>query len=149
MFIVFDLDDTLADTAHREHILEAPHPDENTKWNTFFEACDGDTLIPEIANILNALAFPPFKNRVEIWTARSASVFPQTRLWLQQNIEAYSAIQAIRMRPEGDYRPDIEIKAEWIKTYGKPDLAFDDRDKVVRWWRSQGVTCCQVRESRY
>lgn len=149
MFAVFDLDDTLADTTHREHILEADHPDENTKWKTFFEACPGDTLITEVADVFNALAFPPFKNRVEIWTARSASVYLQTRLWLQRNLQSYSALSALRMRPEGDYRPDTEIKADWIREHGKPHLAFDDRDKVVKWWRAQGVTCFQVRESRY
>lgn len=85
MFIVFDLDDTLADTTHREHILLKDNPpDENTKWSRFFEACTGDTLIKEIADIFYALTYDPdiFDHHVEIWTARSESVRKQTHFWL-------------------------------------------------------------------
>jgi hydroxymethylpyrimidine pyrophosphatase-like HAD family hydrolase len=52
------------------------------------------------------------------------------------------------MRKSGDYRKDSEIKKEIYDKYirGKYDVLFvlDDRDQVVKYWRSEGLTCLQV-----
>ena len=154
MFIVFDLDDTLANNAHRHHILEEEHESDEAKWNAFFDACGDDEVNPMITLLLDqlahwALAHFGVKNRVEIWTGRSERVRGKTESWLKGCVANYARINAIRMRAEGDFRPDTEVKAEWMEKYGKPDLVFDDRNSVVKWWREQGVTCCQVKESDY
>ena len=47
MFIVFDLDDTLADNSHRHHLIEYPQwwaEDGKPDWDAFFELCDKDAL---------------------------------------------------------------------------------------------------------
>ena len=147
MFIVFDLDDTLADTTHRQHILEQKgFTSESEKWNAFFEACDKDSPKTEIIELLDLLDFA--SHRVEIWTGRSNRVRDKTEAWLEKHLNNFEDCE-LRMRADGDYRPDTEVKADWIKQYGKPDLVFDDRNKVVTWWREQGITCCQVKESDF
>ena len=53
------------------------------------------------------------------------------------------------MRDEGDYTPDDELKAQWYENMLIEDRhrikgVFDDRDRVVKMWRSKGLTCFQV-----
>ena len=146
MFIVFDLDDTLSDSTHREHIHDEEHESAEAKWDAFFEACDKDLVCWPIAKLLDSLLSG---NKVEIWTGRSEKVRAKTERWMRKCLWGWDKIHALRMRAEGDVRPDTEVKAGWIREHGKPDLVFDDRNKVVKWWREQGVTCCQVKETDY
>ena len=53
------------------------------------------------------------------------------------------------MRQEGDYRPDYEVKSEIYENYILPlgyqvDFALDDRDQIVKMWRSIGIKTLQV-----
>ena len=147
MFVIFDLDDTLADTSHRQPILDEGDRSDQKTWRAFFDACDKDSPKTEIISVLEALAsFTDF--RVEFWTGRSEQVREKTEAWLKKHVK-YAEYIPLRMRPEGDTRPDTAIKGEWVEKYGKPDLVFDDRNKMVRWWRDQGITCCQVQESDF
>ena len=150
MFIVFDLDDTLSDTTHRQFILEQEFETDSEKWNAFFDACLMDTPNVPIVKLLDTLAASTNNHRIEIWTGRGEQVREKTLAWLNQHTQyfKYSFIN-LRMRPEGDFRPDTEIKAEWMQQHGSPDIVFDDRNKMVNWWREQGITCCQVKESDF
>ncbi|WGN90708.1 PseT-like polynucleotide kinase phosphatase [Burkholderia phage vB_BglM_WTB] len=54
-----------------------------------------------------------------------------------------------RMRPHGDTTPDDQLKRKWLHSLSPVDRArliavFDDRQKVVDMWRSEGVPCFQV-----
>ena len=155
LFIIFDLDDTLADTSHRQCILDQEFEEEKRteKWDKFFEACDKDKPKEEVIYLLNNLSFD-IGNRIEIWTGRSDLVLNKTKLWLTGYVFQFFFNQEIspiklRMRKQGDFRHDIEIKSEWIEQYGRPDLVFDDRTSVVEWWRSLGITCLQVEKNDY
>ena len=57
------------------------------------------------------------------------------------------------LRPDGDFRPDEEFKADladrFEKLGGKIDLVFDDRNKVVDMWRQRGTTVVQVAEGDF
>ena len=52
------------------------------------------------------------------------------------------------MREKGDHRGDEIVKKEIYDNQIKPiyDVmcVFDDRDKVVKMWRDEGLLCCQV-----
>jgi hypothetical protein len=57
------------------------------------------------------------------------------------------------MRPQGSRILDITLKQLWIDRLF-PDrseilCAFDDRDKVVKMWRDNNVTCLQVAEGNF
>lgn len=148
MFIVFDLDDTLANTDHRQPLLDQDFESEEEKWNTFFDACHKDEPVVPLIALIRSLSYV---HKTEIWTGRSDRVRKKTEDWLNENIGSnyVATYLTLRMRPEGDFRSDTEIKGEWIAKYGKPDLVFDDRNKMVDWWRAQGVVCCQVKESDF
>lgn len=68
----------------------------------------------------------------------------KTLLWLTEN----GFCGELLMRAEGDMRPDQEVKKELYEKYIKGHYnvlaVFDDRDKVVKMWREEGLLCPQV-----
>jgi FMN phosphatase YigB (HAD superfamily) len=136
MKIIFDLDGTLALTDHRAHFLKREKKD----WRSFYAACDQDQPCHPI--IRTMLALYTTGADVEIWTGRSMEVFEKTRAWLE---EQGAGFIPIRMREEGDHRPDTVLKEEWLNHCdAKPRLVFEDRASVVAMWRSHGIVCAQV-----
>lgn len=140
MFVVFDLDGTLADIEHRRHFV-ADDREDGPDWDAFFGACFDDTPKHEVISALTAMLAAG--HRVEIWSGRSDAVAIPTLQWLAQHGVDMNKV-GIRMRQRYDYTPDEALKRSWIYHYGRPDIVFDDRDKVVAMWREEGVTCCQV-----
>jgi hypothetical protein len=139
MLIVFDLDGTLALNKHREHFIVGPTKD----WNAFFDACGGDTPNLPVIAVMGALAN---LHIVEIWSGRSDRVRRITEDWLHRYDMASSFLT--RMRAEGDFTADELLKEQWLKER-RPDLVFDDRDKVVAMWRRHGIPCFQVADGDF
>lgn len=52
------------------------------------------------------------------------------------------------MRKQGDHRDDDIVKAEILAELRQlgfePTMAFEDRNRVVKQWRENGVPCAQV-----
>lgn len=139
MFVVFDLDGTLSNTDHRQHLVQAKD------WRGFYANCDGDTPHRHIVDV--ALAMIAVGYRVEIWSGRSDEVRDKTEAWLAEH--GLGGVP-LRMRREGDYTPDDVLKRSWLLEADRfPDLIFDDRAKVVRMWREMGVPCAQVAEGEF
>lgn len=136
MFVVFDLDGTLALTEHRAHYLTRQPKD----WRAFYAACDKDPPCHPIIRTLMSLYVNGAD--VQIWTGRSKEVLAKTEAWL--DVHGLGAIP-LKMREDGDHRPDTVLKEEWLnEAHRKPDLIFEDRASVVSMWRSHGIVCCQV-----
>lgn len=57
------------------------------------------------------------------------------------------------MRPDNDTRNDAIVKQEIfdreIRHYYNVDFVLDDRDRVVKMWRSLGLTCLQVNDGNF
>ena len=57
------------------------------------------------------------------------------------------------LRDDDDFRPDDITKKEIfdkvVSDGFKPQLAFDDRENVVKMWRSIGLPCFQVRGGKF
>lgn len=136
MFVVFDLNGTLALTEHRAHFLAGPG---RKDWRGFYAACDLDEPCHPIIRTL--LALDTAGDNVEIWSGRSDEVRDKTAAWL---VEHGLGHIPIRTRAAGDHRPDTVLKAEWLDEGRTPDLVFEDRASVVALWRSRGIVCCQV-----
>lgn len=136
--VAFDLDGTLANIENRLSLIRARVPD----WRAFFRACTGDEPIHHMIAVLQALYLAG--HRIEIWSGRSDEVRNETEQWLSCHKIPY---HIVRMRQEGDHRPDHLIKSEWLDALPedeRPHLAFDDRTRVVEMWRNRGIPCCQV-----
>ena len=156
MFIVCDLDGTLADCEHRRHFIRGEG--EPVNWEAFYEHCDQDTCVEAVQIVLKTL----WNNGHEIafWSGRMdiGSVREKTLAWLENNgfpmpnfvyCNELKQKTFLRMRPEGDYTPDEELKRSWLNDerenmFRKPDFVLDDRQKVVDMWREEGIQCWQV-----
>lgn len=136
--IICDLDDTIALTGHRKHMVEGV---ENPDWSAFFAACEDDTPNDPVIDCLAVLCDA---YRIVIFSGRSDEVELETREWLGRHAVIYDRLY---MRQQGDYRPDEELKREMLDTFVDRDrVAFvlDDRDSVVKMWREEGFSCFQV-----
>lgn len=141
MLVCFDIDGTLANLEHRLHYVTS----KPNNWKAFSAAISKDTVIPQIAQTLNALIYDT--HTIILASGRSEDDRSVTEKWLRDNLIA--GYDNLYMRKSGDYRADDIIKEEIlgdiITDYGKkPDLVFDDRPRVVRMWRKNGVFVANV-----
>ena len=142
-FVVFDLDGTLADTASRLRFIEVKPKD----YGAFHQASVTAKAIAHIQPVYWGFRrqFIP----IEIWTGRPERYKVITRNWL--SLWGFTGCRKLRMRPEDDNRPDVELKKEWLDQCGfnKPLLVFEDRTRVVEMYRENGVPCFQVKKGDY
>lgn len=146
---LFDLDGTLADATHRLHFIQGPGKKD---WPAFFEACDRDAPIHEMLDLLNVLSTHTM-HPAEIWivSGRSDAVRDKTNWWL---IKHLGWTPNLIMRKAGDYRPDDEVKEEWLHSWSVDNrrrirMVFDDRRRVVDMWRRNGLRCCHIAEGEF
>lgn len=136
---IFDIDGTLADTSARQHFLA----DGKKDWAGWFKNMGNDPLNEDIAQFYDIAVERGIV--VFICTGRDEKYHDVTRRWLEHNDidPAY-----LFMRPVGDRRDDSIVKKEMLDTIRaigyNPTVAFDDRDRVVKMWRENGVRCLQV-----
>jgi len=140
---IFDLDGTLSLADHRRPILE--DKSNSKRWDEFYAACDKDLPNWSVITTLELL----MRSGVEVWifSGRRDSERGKTIEWLERYIE--DPPDTIYMREAGDTRPDTELKREWLSHMSSKDrnrlkAVFDDRDRLVKMWRDEGIPCFQV-----
>jgi len=139
--VVFDVDGTLADVTHRLPLLMSKD------WDAFFAACGGDAPIHQ--GLAALLSFYNAGHEIELWTGRPERVREKTEQWLALHAWPVRG-WTLRMRADGDHRPDHEVKPEYLKQCPRrPFLIFEDRASMVQEWRSRGLTCYQVAEGAF
>lgn len=153
MFVVFDLDGTMSDGSHKDHLLRRPEnpgdPWPEQDWAAWTEACIHDALIEPIAHTARAMI--EAGHRVEFWTGRGEDAREVTERWLDKHgFCTCDNCQPLRMRPLHEpTTADYVMKERYLERYGVPDLVFEDRTSVVEMWRSHGILCCQVAPNNY
>lgn len=149
---IFDLDGTLALIEHRLHFVKNKPKD----WNAFYEACHDDVPNPPVVEAFRAIRK---SYDVWIWSGRSDQVRDKTVAWLHKH-DLFNGFwnpyreDKLRMRPAGNNVPDDQLKRSWYDDMNVVDRSrllgtFDDRDRMVKMWRSVGVTCFQVAEGDF
>lgn len=141
---LFDIDGTLADCSHRlRHIQKEPKD-----WRAFFAECQGDKPISHIVRL--AITLSDADQSIVYVSGRSSECEAETMTWL---IETGLPEAPLYMRKEGDHRDDDVVKSELLDRVladgWKPIMAFDDRSRVVKMWRSRGIPCAQVAEGDF
>lgn len=139
--VVFDLDDTLADTRHRAHLV--PHPDMQgyaPNWDRFSRACGRDA--PIMANIALLVALSR-DYRIFILSSRGEVALAETAAWLARHNIPYDRLL---LRRDNEHQPPEELKRDWITNIGPSNVlcAFDDNPAVCATIRALGITCHQV-----
>ena len=139
--VIFDLDGTLALIDERRAL--AAKPDGKINWKTFFapENIALDKPNEPVIEMFKCLADRGFE--MIILSGRDAISRTETRAWLKEH-RIFPDI--LWMRPQGSFTPDDVLKQTWLGEIGAENVfcVFDDRDKVVKMWRDNGLTCFQV-----
>lgn len=143
--VIFDIDGTLANNEHRQHFLDSKD------WNGFFEAMDKDEPIDSVCRLAQSMSFAPVI--LMFCTGRPEKYRQITLDWLKNRAEIFLLNENLMMRPDGDYRPDHEVKKEMLDKLRAEGhniwFVVDDRNSVVDMWRNNGVTCLQCAEGDF
>ena len=167
MNYIFDIDGTLMNIDHRRHYVEGDKKD----WKRFVDNIKHDTPNDPVVDILLQLSANCYSDDCGIYflTGRNEAQREITQDQIQHcgfSEDNFPRIYGIKddiyriydcweeillMRPDGDYRPDAELKSELfdnlVDIHGfdtEDTIIFDDRQSVVDMWRARGLTCFQV-----
>jgi len=145
--IICDLDGTLFDIRHREHLAR------EKKWDEFHAAMINDTPHNWCAQLIRTFCFSDVAGmfdvlyvtgRPEKYRETSAEVLRLHRLDLHE---------ALFMRKDNDFRKDAVVKTEIYNEHikDKYDILFclEDRKQAVDAWRALGLTCLQCAEGDF
>ncbi|MEP3421066.1 MAG: hypothetical protein ABJN35_04980 [Erythrobacter sp.] len=137
--VLFDIDGTLADIAHRRPLLEGPSPD----WRAFNEAMGDDTPNEPVVSLYKTL-WASLEFEVILVTGRNERFRKLTEQWFSWNELPFGRLL---MRKDKDNRADHIIKEELLDALLSEGLdihfTVDDRQQVVDMWRRRGITCLQ------
>lgn len=144
--VIFDLDGTLALIDDRRKLSTKPNGKMN--WDIFFNPNNIDLDKPNLPVIKSAQLFKDAGFTIVIFSGRSKATKDATKDWLNKfNVP----FDVLKMRPTSNdfnFMPDDTLKQMWLDQLfpNKDDILciFDDRDKVVKMWRDNGLTCFQV-----
>ena len=141
--VIFDLDGTLALIDERRAL--AAKPDGKINWKTFFNPENIILDEPNVPVIEMAKMLKKQGHSIVIFSGRDSISKVETILWLQKFGVPFDVL---KMRPQGTFTPDDTLKQNWLDQLfpDKSDVlcVFDDRDKVVKMWRENGLSCFQV-----
>jgi FMN phosphatase YigB (HAD superfamily) len=148
MWVIFDLDGTLADIEERREI--SSKSDGKINWGIFFnpENIKLDKPITKAILLLQSLRSQGIA--IAIFSGRGEETRAATEIWLRENGVHWDKLI---MRPVQNYEPDDELKLNWLNAeFPNRDqilCVFDDRNKVVEMWRREGLLCCQVADGDF
>jgi len=152
---IFDLDGTLADIQDRRDYSSTPEG--KIDWDKFFDPKNIDMDKPNHAVIETAKDLHKIGNTIYIFSGRSQGTEEATIKWLDKHLRrnGRKTWSKLLMRPVDKLMmPDDELKQSWLND---PEIidknrviaVFDDRDKVVKMWRKNGIPCFQVAEGNF
>jgi hypothetical protein len=141
--LIADVHGTLSNFEHRLKFVKGDNPD----WDQFNRELAADLPEEKVINILR------LAHQVR-WTIILVTGTPERyhgllAAWLRRHNIPFSALF---MRRNGDYRSDIDVKRDMFEeNFADYNIQFilEDRDKVVAFWRSLGLTCLQVKNGAY
>jgi tRNA uridine 5-carbamoylmethylation protein Kti12 len=141
--VIVDIDGTLADGSHRQHLVEGEKKD----WKSYFELCGDDEPVEAVFRKAMELSKD---HMICVVSGRPDTYWLDTCLWFQRAAAVDGLnlpIDHIFMRAGGDKRPDTDVKADFLKYMPKEKIALvlDDRPSVCRMWESHGLTVDWVR----
>ena len=115
-----------------------------------FEKLDTDIVNSPVGRILHWARDRINSPKILLLTGRDAKYREQTERWLDEHGVAYDGLF---MRDASDTRRDDIVKQEIYEQYIKGCyrilFVLDDRDRVVAFWRSLGLTCLQVSDGSF
>jgi len=164
--VIFDLDGTLADISERRRLFT--REDGKILWDEFYDPKNTKLDLPNYPVITAYKIHRNSGHRMVIFSGRSERTRESTLKWLSKYGITFDKLYmrpdtkevehqlefkfpGIKRKPtDFRYTPDDELKLKWLNEEFPGDsrknliCTYDDRDKVVAMWRSQGIACFQV-----
>lgn len=147
--VVVDLDGTLCNSNHRQHLAQAK------EWDQFHSLAVEDDPNWDVAELISLLSEQTEMDVCSVYlTARNEAYRIPTVEWCRKrNLTP----DILLMRPVGNFESDAVIKPrlleDFLRQAGKVQsdvwCILEDRDKMVEAWRNLGYNCWQVRASGY
>ena len=142
-WVIFDLDGTLSNAAHRVHLAQAG------QWDAFHAAGADDPAYDDMVELWRLL---DEQYSILVLTGRTENHAKATQDWLWKN---HIIPDELIMRPVGDYRLDGKFKIAMLEQFfgskenvlGDVFLVIEDRDQVVEALRDYGLRVLQCRAS--
>ena len=146
MCYVFDIDGTLADNRHRQHLVpKGEDAKDDAKWKIFNDECPYDEPIDYMVDILDSLYATRGVDIVFV-TGRSESCRKETMVWLDRNVIEMDYCELF-MRPVGDCRPATHLKADLFSKVEERyhiKAAFEDQPLVAEYLTDEGYAMILV-----
>ena len=147
--VVFDIDSTLANGEHRDHLY---HGRDSDTWDEYITASLYDTPHEEIQWLNHIISYQS-DAYIIVLTARSESGKDLTTKWLTAHHIKYNEIifkpeqDAINRLPDHIFKENV--LNDLIKRNLTPFIVFEDNSLVVDMFRSRNIPVCQVRPGKY
>jgi beta-phosphoglucomutase-like phosphatase (HAD superfamily) len=140
LIVIADIDNTISSSWWREYLIDSKG------WDAFHREGELDEPIPEMVELINALAV---KHRVICLTGRPERWRGLTLGWLiRHGVEFHDLL----MRPNDNYYPAAEVKLELARQHlgdlQKVSLVLEDTEAVAAAWRAEGITTLLVQARR-
>ena len=152
--VIFDLDGTLALIEKRRIKAGKSADGKETKkmdWDVFHDPSNIHLDEPNIPVIKMAQMFAEDGFTIIIFSGRSDKTKFTTRSWLTHNRVPFQKL-VMRDSKTNHYIPDDILKKDMLDKYVDINdvfLVVDDRNKVVKMWRSLGLTVFQVADGNF
>lgn len=143
--IVCDLDGTLSlfNSKRSDGSVDVRHSNAHTRSPYDASKCDEDTLNDQVAAVIESMNRAGY--HIIFCSGREDCYRPQTETFIKKHL---GVGYELHMRKTGDMRKDSVVKEEIYQGQIAPNynvfLVLDDRNQVVDFWRSKGLTCFQV-----
>ena len=147
--IIFDLDGTLALIDKRREVSTKPNG--KLDWGKFFNSTNIKLDEPNLPVIKMAQLFSEQGFNIVILSGRSNKTETVTRSWLSKNKVPFNKL-IMRDSETDHFTPDWVLKKNMLDEnldINDVFLVVDDRDRVVKLWRSLGLTTFQVAEGNF
>lgn len=143
--IVVDIDGTLALMGKGEEDRRGPFD-----WNRVGEDHPNEPILKLVRRLT-------VFSKLILVSGRKEQCRHITEMWLDTHLLSPHGKplgwDALHMRGDDDNRPDTEVKMDIYKQHIEGhymvEWVIDDRDQVVKMWRSLGLTCLQVADGNF
>lgn len=147
---IFDLDDTLSLTAHRQDLLT--DKESAACWKAFDLAAEFDPPNSPVIMLFNQLLG---RASVQIWSGRGMVADEITAAWLLKHTElrSYELPLVLKLRPTDNREPGAVLKRGWLHKLwpmhrARLTMAFDDDPEAIAMWQAEGVATAQITPSK-
>ena len=147
--IIFDLDGTLALIDKRREVSTKPNG--KLDWDKFFDPANIKLDVPNTPVVKMAQLFAEQGFNIVIFSGRSNKTERATRSWLSNHKIPFQKL-VMRNSETNHFTPDWVLKKDMLDEHidiNDVFLVVDDRDRVVKLWRSLGLTTFQVADGDF